>query len=80
MADLPVWSEIEPPKGTIYNYPMRPHHDAEYYIVGSSAPPDVGVQIWSQNMIPGMVARIVSGQTPKQVIDWAKAELEGIRR
>jgi len=38
------------------------------------------VQIWSQNMIPGMVARIVSGQTAKQVIDWAKAELEGIRR
>jgi hypothetical protein len=31
-------------------------------------------------MIPGTAARIVSGQTPKQVIDWAKKELEGIRR
>jgi hypothetical protein len=31
-------------------------------------------------MIPQMVARIVTGQTPKQVIDWAKQELEGIRR
>ena len=62
MADLPVWAELEPPKGTIYNYPVRPHHDAEYYIVGSSAPPDIGVQIWSHNIIPGMVARIVSGQ------------------
>ncbi len=80
MSDLPVWADTEPPKGTIYNYPLRPHHDAEYYIVGSSAPPDIGVQIWSQNMIPGMAARIVSGQTPKQVIDWAKQELEGIRR
>jgi ABC-type glycerol-3-phosphate transport system substrate-binding protein len=80
MSDLPVWSEIEPPKGTIYNYPLRPHHDAEYYIVGSSAPPDIGVQIWSQNMIPQMVARIVTGQTDKQVIAWAKQELEGIRR
>ena len=59
---------------------VRPHHDAEYYIVGSSAPPDIGVQIWSQNMIPGMVARIVTGQPAKQVIDWAKGELEGIRR
>jgi hypothetical protein len=48
--------------------------------VGSSAPPEIGVQIWSQYMIPGMAARIVSGQTPKQVIDWAKTELEGIRR
>jgi ABC-type glycerol-3-phosphate transport system substrate-binding protein len=80
MADLPVWAELEPPKGTLYNYPVRPHHDAEYYIVGSSAPPDIGVQIWSQYMIPGMAARIVSGQTAKQVIDWAKKELEGIRR
>jgi ABC-type glycerol-3-phosphate transport system substrate-binding protein len=80
MADLPVWAEMEPPKGTVYNYPLRPHHDAEYYIVGSSAPPDVGVQIWTQSMIPGMVARMVTGQTAKQVIDWAKGELEGIRR
>jgi hypothetical protein len=80
MADLPVWGDIEPPKGTLYNYPLRPHHDGEYYIVGSSAPPDIGVQIWSHYMIPGMVARIVSGHTPKKTIDWAKAELEGIRR
>jgi ABC-type glycerol-3-phosphate transport system substrate-binding protein len=80
MADLPVWADTEPPKGTLYNYPVRPHHEAEYYIVGSSAPPDIGVQIWSQYMIPGMAARIVSGQTAKQVIDWAKVELEGIRR
>jgi hypothetical protein len=27
-----------------------------------------------------MVARVVSGHTEKKVIDWAKAELEGIRR
>jgi hypothetical protein len=80
MADLPVWADIEPPKGTLYNYPLRPHHDGEYYIVGSSAPPDIGVQIWSHYMIPGMVARVVSGHTEKKVIDWAKAELEGIRR
>jgi ABC-type glycerol-3-phosphate transport system substrate-binding protein len=80
MADLPVWADIEPPQGTLYNYPLRPHHDGEYYIVGSSAPPDIGVQIWSHYMIPGMVARTVSGHTAKKVIDWAKAELEGLRR
>jgi ABC-type glycerol-3-phosphate transport system substrate-binding protein len=80
MADLPVWAETEPPKGTIYNYPLRPHHDAEYYIVGSSGPPEIGVQIWSQYMIPSMVARMVTGSTEKGVIDWAKKELEGIRR
>jgi hypothetical protein len=78
--NLPVRAEIEPPKGTVYNYVLRFHHDAEYYIVGSSAPPGVGVQIWTQSMIPGMVVRMVTGQTAKQVIDWAKGELEGIRR
>jgi hypothetical protein len=31
-------------------------------------------------MIPGMVARIVSGHSEKKVIDWAKVELEGLRR
>jgi hypothetical protein len=46
----------------------------------SSGLPDIGVQIWSHCMIPGMVARIVTGQASKQVIDWAKSELEGIRR
>ena len=80
MADLPVWADIEPPKGTLYNYPVRPHHDAEYYIVSSSAPPDFGVLIWTHSLIPGMAARIVSGQPAKKVIDWAKVELEGIRR
>ena len=45
-----------------------------------SAPPDIGVQIWSHYMIPGMVARIVSGHSEKKVIDWAKSELEGLRR
>jgi hypothetical protein len=59
---------------------VRPHHEAEYYIVGSSAPPDIGVQIWNHSMIPGMVARMVSGQTAKQAIDWAKGELGGLRR
>ena len=80
MSDFPVWSEIEPPKGTVYNYPVRPHHHAEHYIVGSSAPVDMAVQIWSRYVFPSMAARLVQGATPKQVIDWASQELEGFRR
>jgi len=80
MANFPIWAEVEPPKGTIYNYPIRPTHDAEYYIVGSSAPADMAVQIWSRYVIPSMVARMVQGSTAKQVIAWAKEELEGFRR
>ncbi len=78
--DFKVWEDTEPPKGTIYNYPVRPWHDAEYFISGSSGPPEVAVQIWNRSVIPGMVSRLVAGQTIKQSMDWAKGELEGFTR
>jgi ABC-type glycerol-3-phosphate transport system substrate-binding protein len=80
MYDMKVWAEVEPPKGTIYNYPARPWHGSEYYIPGSSAPPDIAVQIWNRGLPPGMVARLLDGQSIKQVIAWAKDELEGFVR
>ena len=80
MTDFKIWEEVEPPKGTIYNYPARPWHDAEYYITGSSGPPEIAVQIWNRGIVPGMVGRLVSGQTIKQAMDWAQNELEGFTR
>jgi len=80
MSDLPIWAEVAPPKGTTYNYPLRPWHNAEYYTVASSAPPDLAVQIWSRSVIPSMVARTVQGGNAKTVMDWAAKELEGFRR
>jgi ABC-type glycerol-3-phosphate transport system substrate-binding protein len=79
MSDFKIWEEVEPPKGTVYNYPIRPWHDAEYYITGSSGPPDIGVQAWNRGLIPTMVSKLVAGQTIQQAIDWAKDELEGFR-
>ena len=55
MSDFKIWAEVEPPKGTIYNYPLRPWHDAEYYITGSSGPPEIAVQMWNRSVIPAMV-------------------------
>jgi ABC-type glycerol-3-phosphate transport system substrate-binding protein len=80
MSDFKIWSEVEPPKGTVYNYPVRPWHNAEYYVPGSSAPPEIAVQIWNRYVLPGMVSRLLSGQTIKQSIAWAKEELEGFVR
>ncbi|OJW26291.1 MAG: ABC transporter substrate-binding protein [Rhodospirillales bacterium 69-11] len=80
MSDLKVWSEVEPPKGTVYNYPIRPWHDAEYYITGSSAPPEIAVQMWNRGTIPTMVAKLVAGQSIDQSIAWAKDELAGFIR
>ena len=80
MSNLKIWEEVEPPKGVVYNYPVRPWHDAEYYIAGSSAPPAIAVQMWNRSIQPGMVARLMSGQSIKQSIAWAKEELEGFSR
>ena len=80
MTDFKIWSDVEPPKGTIYNYPVRPWHDAQYFITGSSGPPEVAVQMWNRSIIPGMVSRLVAKQTIPEVIAWAKDEISGFRR
>ena len=80
MADFKIWEEVGPPNGTVYNYPIRPWHDAQYYITGSSGPPEIGVQAWNRGLIPTMVSKLVAGQTIQQAIDWAKDELEGFTR
>jgi hypothetical protein len=80
MSDLKIWEEVEPPKGTIYNYPIRPWHDAEYYIPGSSGPPEIAVQMWNRYLVPGLVSRLMSGQTIKQAVAGGKDELEGFTR
>ena len=59
MSDFTIWAEVEPPKGTVYNYPIRPWHDAEYYVTGSSGPPEIGVQTWNRGLIPTMVSKLV---------------------
>ncbi len=80
MTDFKIWTDVEPPKGTIYNYPVRPWHDAEYYITGSSGPAEIAVQIWNRSVVPGMVSRLVAKQTIPQVIAWAKDEISGFIR
>lgn len=80
MSNFPIWDEVGPPKGTVYNYPVRPWHQAQYYITGSSGPAEIAVQMFSRGTIPTMVAKLVSGQTPDQAIAWAKEELEGYTR
>ena len=42
LNDFKVWAEVEPPSGTVYNYPIRPWHDQHTNLTASEAPPDVG--------------------------------------
>ena len=80
MLDFKVWDEVEPPKGTVYNYPIRPSHHAEPSLAASEASPDVAVQIYQRAIHTGMLARLQSGQTIPQVVGWAQRELEGFTR
>ncbi|HET6183193.1 MAG TPA: ABC transporter substrate-binding protein [Acetobacteraceae bacterium] len=77
MRDFKVWEEVEPPKGTVYNYPIRPWHHAQSNLAASEAAPEVAVQIYQNGLHNGMIARLKEGQSVKQVTAWAKDQIEG---
>ena len=80
MSDFKVWEEVSPPKGTVYNYILRPHHKSAAHIAAFPAPPDIGVQIYNRATPSTMFSKLQSGSSIKEVMDWAKGELEGFVR
>jgi ABC-type glycerol-3-phosphate transport system substrate-binding protein len=79
MNDFKVWENVGPPKGTVYNYPIRPWHGSEPNITASEATPDIAVQIYQRAVHTGMVARLQS-QTIPEVVAWTQDQLEGFTR
>jgi ABC-type glycerol-3-phosphate transport system substrate-binding protein len=80
MSDFQIWSEVEPPKGVVYNYPIRPWHNARPSIAAYPAPPEIAVQIYHRAVQPTMFAKLKTGQSIDQVIAWARDEIEGYMR
>jgi ABC-type glycerol-3-phosphate transport system substrate-binding protein len=80
MNDFKVWEDVGPPKGTVYNYPLRPWSDAQASIAASDAAPDIAVQIYNRGTMPTMLAKLRTGQSIAQVVAWAQDELEGFAR
>jgi ABC-type glycerol-3-phosphate transport system substrate-binding protein len=80
MHDYKVWAEVEPPKGTVFNYPNRPFHNQKGSLTAAEASPDIAVQIYNRAIHNQMMARLKEGQTIPQVIAWAQDELEGFAR
>jgi ABC-type glycerol-3-phosphate transport system substrate-binding protein len=79
MRDFPTWSDVGPPKGTIYNYP--PRGDVILSLASAPAPPKIAVQISNQATITKMVAQCTQkGLSIDQAMDWAAGELEGFMR
>jgi ABC-type glycerol-3-phosphate transport system substrate-binding protein len=77
--DNPVWASEGPPPGTEYNYPSRGNE--RIIVAGYPAPAAVAAQIYSEAVIPNMVARVTqTGESPDDAIAWAAEELEGYLR
>ena len=72
---------VEPPLGTVYNYPVRPHHKATPSIAIAPAPAEIAVQIYNQGIQAKMIARMVQNNEPMdRVLAWAEQEVEGFKR
>jgi hypothetical protein len=80
MLDFKVWEGVEPPKGTVYNYPIRAWHDQQPSLAAAEASPDVAIQIYNRAIHNQMLARLKDGQTIPQVVARAQDELEGFLR
>jgi ABC-type glycerol-3-phosphate transport system substrate-binding protein len=77
--DFETWKTVEPPLGTLYNYP--PRGDEVTSVAGHPARPDVAAQIYNQALHTVMVSRFTQGgEKLDDVIKWASNELEGYLR
>ena len=80
MTDFAVWGEVGPPKGTMFNYPVRPFHDNKPHIAGAPAPPEMAVQMFNRGTMPTMFAKLQRGESIPAVLAWAEEELTGFMR
>jgi ABC-type glycerol-3-phosphate transport system substrate-binding protein len=80
LTDFKVWEEVGPPKGTVYNYPLRAWFNSQPSVAASDASPEIAVQIYNRATMPTMFAKLLSGQSIDQVVSWANDELEGFTR
>lgn len=79
--EIKVWQQVEPPRGTVYNYPVRPHHKATPNVAFAPAPAEIAVQMYNQGIQAKMIARMVQSNEPvDRVLSWATQEVEGFKR
>ena len=79
LNDFKIWEEVGPPKGTVYNYTLRPVSGQKPSLAASEAVPEVAVQI--------TIAKSTTRCSPvcamarrSQVIAWAEDEIGGYTR
>ncbi len=81
MSDFAIWQNEGPPKGTVFNYPQKAHHNARTSVAFAPAPAEYAVQAYTNGINTKMIARIAqAGETIDQALAWAERELNVIRR
>jgi hypothetical protein len=80
MRDFTVWETEGPPPGTLFNYPIKPWHNAQPSLPASEAKPDVAAQIYANGIHNGMIARLKTGSSVKEVSAWSRDQLESMAR
>jgi ABC-type glycerol-3-phosphate transport system substrate-binding protein len=80
LTDFKVWEDVGPPKGTVFNYPLRAASGQKPSLTAAEAAPEVAVQIYNRGIHNQMLARLRDGQTIEQVIAWTQDELDGFMR
>jgi hypothetical protein len=75
----PVWKEAQPPKGSLYNYPVQ--GDEFQMVCGFPAPIGIAANIYAQGLLPNLVAKVTQENLSlDDAIKWAEDELEGFAR
>jgi Bacterial extracellular solute-binding protein len=79
MLDFDTWKTVEPPLGTVYNYP--PRADQQTSLTGYPARPDVASQMYNQALPTVLVSKVTQGnESIDSAIKWAEQEIEGFLR
>jgi len=78
LHDFKIWDEEGPPRGTLSHYP--PRDDQIVSIACAPAPPKIAQQMYTQAVMPKMIARMAQGDSTDTVIEWVTNELEGLMR
>lgn len=81
MNDFAVWANEGPPRGVVFNYPVKPHHNAQTSVAFAPAPAEIAVQAYNQAINTKLIARIAQGgETVDQALTWAERELRNFAR
>ena len=81
MSDFKIWQTEGPPTGTVFNYPLKAHHNAKPSVAFSPAPGEFAAQMYVQALNTKVIARVAQGgDTMDQALGWLERELSTIVR